>query len=195
MTPAHGMPADVFQALASGGGGPAGIGELVAAQRSKHAILLSAIGEQARSGGRPDDGLGLAGLELLARVQQADPVAAQAVMSYPSVGVWALHTHRALRGDQVLPGTVPSGLAAVAAAAAIRAGLAAEIEVPVIGGAVMLPSLGAARATGDTVAVRTSPAAIRSGDQWLALRPGTPGWLEIREARAGALRVLIDYLD
>ncbi len=116
-------------------------------------------------------------------------------MGYPSVGAWALHTHRALRGDQALPGTRPSGLAAVAAAAAIRAGLAAEIEAPVINGAVMLPSLGAAQAAGDTVIIRTRPAAIRSGGQWMQLRPGAPGWREVRGTQVAALRVLIDDLD
>ncbi len=191
----HVMPQELFQALASGQGGPDAIRELVAAQRSKHAILLNAIGKAAQSGARPDDGLGLAGFELLARAHRANPVAAQAVMDYPSVGAWALHTHRTLRGDQALPGARPSGLAAVAAAAAIRAGLAAEIEVPVVNGAVMLPSLGAAAATGDTVIVRTGPGAIRSGGQWTELRQGAPGWREIRSARAGALRVLIDDLD
>src|SRR5689334_19976909 len=93
----HAMPQELFQALASGGGGSDGIRALVAAQRSKHAILLAAIGKEARSGARPDDALGVAGWELLARVQQTDPTAAQTVMSYPSVGAWALHTHRALR--------------------------------------------------------------------------------------------------
>jgi uncharacterized protein len=193
--PHHAMPQELFQALASGGGGPDAMRALVAAQRSKHAILLTAIGEAARSGARPDDGQGRAGLELLGLVQRASPGAARAVMSYPSVGAWALHTHRALRGDQALPGSRPSGLAAVAAAAAIRAGLAAEIEVPVVGGAVMLPSVGAARASGDRATIRTRPAAIRLAGRWAELRPGVDGWLEIREAQAGTLRFRIDDVD
>jgi uncharacterized protein len=191
----HVMPRELFQTLASGGGGPDAIQALVTAEHSKHTILLTAIGNAARSGTRPDDGLALAGLELLARVQRADPAVAQAVMGYPSVGSWALHTCRALRGDQGLPGTRASGLAAVAAAAAIRARLAAEIEAPVVNGAVVLPSLGAVQAKGDTIIIRTKPAAFRDGGQWIELRPGAPGWQEIRGTQAGALRVLIDDLD
>jgi HEXXH motif-containing protein len=191
----HTVPRELFRALASGGGGPDAVRELVMAQRSKHLILLTTIAKAARSGTRPDDGLGLAGYELLARAQRANPLAAQVVMGYPSVGAWALQTHRALRGDQALPGTRPSGLAAVAAAAAIRAGLDAEIEAPVINGAVVLPSLGAVQADDDTIIIRTRPAAFRVGGQWMELRPGAPCWQEIRGAQAGALRVLIDDVD
>ncbi len=58
--------------------------------------------------------------------------AAGEVIGYPSVGAWALHTiRRCLRQCRVAR---PSGLATVAAAAAIRAGLDAEIEVPVLDG-------------------------------------------------------------
>jgi HEXXH motif-containing protein len=191
----HAMPEELFRALASGGGGPDAVRELIMAQRSKHMLLLAAIGKAARSGTRPDDGLALAGYELLARAQQADPVAAQVIMGYPSVGAWALHTHSALRADQGLSGNRPSGLAAVAAAAAIRAGIAAQIEAPVINGVVTLPSLGTVQADGDTAIIRTAPAAIRSGRLWMELRPGVPGWQEIRGVQAGALRVLIDDLD
>src|ERR1035441_4553601 len=58
---------------------------------------------------------------------------------------WAHRTVLALRGGPRRPGATPDGLAAVAAAAAIRADLAAEIDVLVRDdGLVMLPSLGAA---------------------------------------------------
>ena len=65
------------------------------------------------------------------------------MIRYPSVGAWALHTlgrcaanRHARRRTRVAAG--------VAAAAAIRARLSAEIEVPASGGIVALPSLGAA---------------------------------------------------
>jgi HEXXH motif-containing protein len=186
----HALPNDQFMALAAGGGGLAAIGNLVAAQHSKHVILLHGVLKAARSGERPDDRLGVAGHELLARVQSRDPGTAGSVIRHPAVGAWALHT---LRGDATIPGARPSGLAGVAAAAAIRAGVAAEVEVPVTNGKVMLPSLGAADADGPTAIVRTNPVVIRSGDR--SVEPGSAGWHELRGLRAGALDVLIDDLD
>jgi len=188
----HVMPRGQFAALARGGGGADAIRELVAAQRSRHKILVRAVAELARQGGRPDDGIALTGYELLTRVQQQSPAAADSVISYPSVGAWALHT---FRGNQSVPGAHPSGLATVAAAAAISAGIAAEIEVPVFNGTVMLPSLGAADAVGATAVVRTKPAEIRSGGLRVPVRPGGPGWQELRRAQTGSLDVLVDDLD
>lgn len=188
----HAMPRDQFVALARGGGGAAAIARLVAAQYSKHMILVRGVAEMARRGDRPDDLLALAGLDLLARVQRQDPAAAGRVIRYPSVGAWALHT---IRGDQSVPGAVPSGLAAVAAAAAITAGVDAEIEVPVRDGSVVLPSLGAADARGATAMVRTRSAEVRSDGLRVLARPGEDGWQHIRPARAGALDVALDDLD
>jgi HEXXH motif-containing protein len=188
----HAMPLAQFEALAWGGGGEDAIRQLVAAQRSKHLILVRGVAELARRGGRPDDGIAVAGHELLARVQQQDQIAADEVIAYPSVGAWALHT---IRDDQGVPGARPSGLATVAAAAAIRAGLDAEVEVPVVNGTVMLPTLGTADAVGATAIVHTKTAEIRSDDLRVEARPGAPGWRELRSAQSGSLAVLIDDLD
>jgi HEXXH motif-containing protein len=188
----HAMPRGQFAALARGGGGADAIGQLVAAQRSRHKILVRAIAELARRGSRPDDRIALDGYELLARVQQQNPAAADAVISYPSVGAWALHT---FRGSQSVPGAQPSGLATVAAAAAIRAEMDAEIEVPVFNGTVMLPSLGTADAVGPTATVRTKAAEVRSGGARVRLQHDGSGWQELRRARAGSLDVLVDDLD
>ena len=188
----HSMPRDLFQALARGGGGQDAIRQLVDAQHSKHVILVRGVAELARGGDRPDDRITMAGYELLARVQRQDPAAYGDVISHPSVGMWALHT---LRGTGAVPGAQPSGLARVAAAAAIKAGLDAEIEVPVISGAVVLPSLGAAEASGATAMVRAGTAEIRSGDRCVQARRGASGWQDLRRARSGALDVLIDDVD
>ena len=81
----HSLTAEEFAALGRGGGDTA-VGRLVASQRSKHLILLASVAELARRGDRPDDGLAVAGLELLAQAQQADRDAAGEVIGYPSVG-------------------------------------------------------------------------------------------------------------
>lgn len=187
----HSLSAEQFAALARGGGGDA-IGQLVAAQRSKHLILLGKVAELARRGDRRDDAIGMAGYQLLALVQRRDAAAAAEVIGYPSVGAWALHV---IRPDGASLGARPSGLAAVAAAAAIRAGLDVEVEVPVVNGTVLLPSLGAASAVGGTAIVATKAAEVRSGDLRVTMRPGAPGWRELRRAVAGSLDVLVDDLD
>jgi uncharacterized protein len=188
----HSLTREQFAALARGSGDVAAVGQLVAGQRSKHLILLARVAELARRGDHPGDGLAVAGQELLGRAQQQDRAAADEVIGYPSVGAWALHT---IRGDQAIPGARPSGLAAVAAAAAIRAGLDAEIEVPVVSEAVLLPSLGVADAVGSTAIVATKAAEVRSGDLCVQTRPGAPGWQDLRRAAAGSLNVVLDDLD
>jgi uncharacterized protein len=204
----HSLSAEQFAALARGGGGQDAIGQLVAGQRSKHLILLSKVAELARRGDHPDDALGVAGHHLLAQVQRRDPAAAAVVIGYPSVGAWALHvirsghartestpTDTASAIGAALPGVRPSGLATIAAAAAIRAGLDAEIEVPVLGAGVLLPSLGTAEAVGGTAVVAAKEAEVRSENLRVRVRPGEPGWRELRQATAGPLSVLVDDLD
>jgi uncharacterized protein len=195
----HSLSAEQFAALARGGGGKDAIGQLIAAQQSKHLILLSKVAELARRGDHQDDALGVAGWQLLAQVREHDPAAAAEVTGYPSVGAWALHVIRSSikpgAGTAALPGVRPSGLAAVAAAAAIRAGLDAEIEVPVLGAGVLLPSLGTAKAAGPTAVVAARDPEVRSGDLRVRVRPGEPGWRELRRATAGPLSVLVDDLD
>src|ERR1700733_11208152 len=152
---AHGMPRNLFMKMARGGGGADVMAWLIAAQHSRHVILLRGVRELAR----PGDRCAMEGYTLLARAQQAAPDVVAEVIRHPSVGAWALRT---LHGEDEPAGAEPSGLAAVAAAAAIRAGLPAEIDVPVISGGVMLPGLGLAAAGGDTAVVKTSPASVSS---------------------------------
>lgn len=184
----HRMPREMFQALARGGGGLHAVRELAAAQHSKHLLLLSAVAGAARS---RDDRQGMRGYELLAEVQRQDPAAAEEVIRHPSVGAWAVRTLRA----QAPPAAEPAGLAAVGAAAAIRAGVPAEIEVPVTDGLVVLPSLGAAAANGQAAIVRTSPAEVSSPGLRVAVNEGGRHWLGLRRVRAGSFDVLIDDFD
>lgn len=191
----HVLSSGQFAALAQGRGGSAGVdavAQLVAAQRSKHLILVAAVGDMARRGDSPGDRIAVAGYELLARVRRQDPAVAEQVICYPSVGAWALHI---LQGNQAIPGALSSGLATVAAAAAIKAGIDAEIEVPIVNGTVVLPSLGVADARGYTAVVSTKNAEIRSGDLRVEARTGESGWQDLRHARVGSLDVIIDDLD
>jgi uncharacterized protein len=191
-TPHHSLNAEQFAALAQGGGDAATIGQLVAAQGSKHLILLGKVKELAQHADRPDGAIAMAGFRLLAHVQRRDAAAAAKVIGYPSVGAWALHV---IRANGASAQARPGGVAAIAAAAAIRAGLDAEIEVPVVNSTVLLPSLGAARAVGCTAIVATKAAQVRSGDLRVTICPGAPGWQELKRITVGALDVHVDDLD
>ena len=197
----HALPWDLFYALAAGGGGADAMRELAAAQYSKHVFLLRGVLEAARDAGAEQARLAHHGYDLLAEVQRHAPEVAASVIRYPSVGAWALRTVRAARGEQPAPGAVPSGLSVVGAAAAIRARLPAEVEVPVVGGIVALPSLGLATARGRTAVVRSTTAGADVSSAGGAVkvphdpRADAPGWLGLRHIEAGALDVLIDDLD
>jgi uncharacterized protein len=192
----HKMPVELFAALAHGGGGAEAASVLVAAQHSKHALLLRGVTRKAVAAGHPQARLAVRGHELLDEVHQKDAAAVAAVTRHPSVGAWAYRALAELR--RTAPGAIarsagtgaamPGLLAGIAAAAALRAGVPAEIEVPAADGVVMLPTLGAAgpveagtaivrvsadgaEVTGATTRVRV-PAAYRcAAPGWRPLRP------------------------
>jgi uncharacterized protein len=197
----HRIPLDLFDALAKGGGGPEALRVLAAAQYSKHLFLLRGVLAAARAAGHGQVQLAHRGYDLLADAQRHDRAAADAVIRHPSVGAWARCTLRALRGGPAMSGAEPAGFCAVAAAAAIRARLSAEIEVPPIGQAVTLPSLGSAAVAGGSATVRSaaSGAAVLSANGQLDLpadpHQDAPGWQALRCLRVGSFEVLIDDLD
>lgn len=197
----HRIPWDLFNALAAGGGGPDAIWELAAAQYSKHVIMLRGVLAAAQDASREQYLYARHGYELLAAAQRHNKAAAEKVIRYPSVGAWALRTIQASRGGRPLQGAEPSGLCAVAAAAAIRAGLTAEVEVAVHGGILILPSMGAAKVDARSAVVRTAGGSgeIYSAGQRVTVPADphidAPGWLGLRRMRSGTLNVVIDDLD
>jgi uncharacterized protein len=208
--PDYRIPQHAFSALASGGGGPNAIRELAAAEFGKHAVLLWGVLKLGQDVSSPYEArMVRSGYDLLTKVQRHDPAAAATVIRYPAVGAWALHAIRACRGSEAMPGARLGQLSAVAAAAAIRAALPAEIEVPVrtagtdgrTGGSVVLPSLGAASVPGPTATVRvdSSGSALLSGRRTINLSADPcqdgPAWRGLRRFRAASLCVLIDDLD
>ena len=197
----HRIPRDMFARLAQGGGGQAAVAALAAGQYSKHLLLLRGVLDAATTVGHEQLPTVQAGYDLLADVQLRNPVAAQAVVSYPAVGAWAERTLRALRGEPAMPGAEPGRLAAVAAAAAIYAGVSAQIGVPVVHGRVILPSLGAAAAVDERATVHSRADGTDIISAGLRTRVpadpnrDAPGWLAVRRLRADALDVLLDDVD
>jgi uncharacterized protein len=198
----HQLPPGLFDTVAAGGGGSPAAQLLKQAQHSKHALLLLGVVSTAETSGHEQVGLTRRAYELLTCVQGRDPRAATTVIRHPSVGAWAYRTMVGLRGGPQVPGATPGGLAAVAAAGAIRAGIPAEIEVPVQEGFVVLPSIGAAGPVdAETAMVRNADDRIEisTADQ-IVIIPGcwhdrVPRWFPLRTIDAGSLKLVVDDLD
>jgi len=145
-----GLPDAAFAALASGAGDPAVIRHLREGQHCKHAMLLHAVAGTA-DGAAPGSAAFQAGYELLSRVQHAQPRTGAWLLGLPHLGGWA---HDCLiRLETGAPADL-GYLACAAAAAAVRAGIPFEIDVPVRDGRVPLPGLGSWEVTGDAAWIR-----------------------------------------
>ncbi|MFI6460309.1 HEXXH motif domain-containing protein [Streptomyces sp. NPDC050538] len=145
----HRLTTDQFLELAQGGGGVASVAVLRSAQRSRRLVLLRALVETVD--GRAPQGAALPpaqrAWELLARAESADRDAAEAVLLHPSVGSWLTRTMRGLRAeDGSTAGSTASRDAghvhALAAAAALKAGITFRAVVQLVDEGVPLPSLG-----------------------------------------------------
>jgi HEXXH motif-containing protein len=193
---------------------------LTAGQHSKRLLLLRAVVDAAHArhpwpGSLPErlDGY----WKVLAAAERTDPEAVRRVLLYPTVGGWAELCLRRLHGVDPAPAGSrgPDGepfgelehLGAIAAAAALRAGLPFDLEVGPRDGVLPLPSLGAVsvpgrkpvRVAGTETGVRVEaaggeqPVTVRRG--W---RPGSwkspdPRWLPLHPLPGSA--AVIDDLD
>ncbi|BCY13150.1 HEXXH motif-containing putative peptide modification protein [Actinoplanes sp. L3-i22] len=149
-----------FDGLGAGYGTPDALAVLRAVQLTKRKQLLQRIMAMPASA---------AAIDLLIRAEQRDPAAVEQVLRHP-------HLDAGL-GQALKSGGDLGYLAQVAAAAAVRAGVTFTIEVPVVGGSVHLPTLGAATVTGDRVEVTgAADGTTRIGP----VRLGGPGWAATR---------------
>jgi uncharacterized protein len=177
----HALPAAQFDALASGYGDRDAIGYLIESQRSVSRALLARV--RASSADGPS-------WEVLTSLDAAGTL--DEVLAHPYVRAWASRGADAARGDD------GGHLAAIAAAAAIRAGLPAELTVPARDGYLSLPTLGRMRAD---AAVR-----LTTGSDWFAVR--TPGgeltvkmsqrsddWEPVRALHAEGITVALEDTD
>jgi HEXXH motif-containing protein len=129
------------------------IRQLREAQHSKHAMLLHAVAEAAgsTSPATPEIAAFKAGCEVLAEIQATDGAAAAWLFGLPHLGGWAhdclIHLEQGSEPDFAY-------LACAVAAAAIRAGVPFELDVPVRDGGTLLPGLGVLLATGQVTWVR-----------------------------------------
>ncbi|WP_433173915.1 HEXXH motif domain-containing protein [Actinoallomurus sp. CA-150999] len=204
----HRLARDELDALARGSGGASVTRRLADTQQSARLLLLWGLMDTARRVGHVEAEQTRKAYLLLADLQRRHPEEAEPVLSHPAVGAWALDALRALRGTAGgadHPPVTPAGLAAIAAAVMIKAGVRGAVRVPAADGAVMLPSLGRADVSGSEVLVRSSGAGAELVSPGARVRvpadPHTdaPGWHGLRpltvSARGIDFRALIDDLD
>jgi HEXXH motif-containing protein len=196
----HRLPTEAFTALAAGEGDPAVIALLREAQQSKHTMLLRAIAEIASDADPAQPGVAAfqAGYELLARIQAAEPGAYAWVMGLPHLGGWL--NDGLIRLDQDTPPDF-AYLACAAAAGAVRAGVAFELDLPIRDGRILLPGLGALEVARQPtwVRLRCDGQRLTAGDQVdvsaLDARPDYGSGRSVRRWRGTpAVRVLADGL-
>jgi HEXXH motif-containing protein len=210
----HHLPWTDFDAFARGGGGPAAVRRLRAAERSRRLLLLRGIIDQTAK--YPEVAAPLPSperaWELLARVQQHAPDVVETILAHPYTGSWAGYTTRLCRQDVtgVCPFWVHLGhVHSLAAAAAVRAGASFDAELPIWQGTVSLPTLGMVRLPGgeafgvaqvfagsDGIVVRNRQAEVRLPAD---LSVETAGWHPIRRITSWygdqRLSVRLDDLD
>lgn len=212
----HRLSRDHFDAMAGGRGGADTVSQLLAAERSWRLIQLRAVLDAV--GSQPDATGQLPPVErawgLLVQAQRQAPSEVDKILLHPQAGTWAGYALRRLRGSTraEAPLWVDIGyLHALAAAAAVRAGLSFDMTVPVRDGFVVLPTLGGGhlppdgrwgfaevRGAGGTVTVTAAGATLKVP---AAEQPGADvdGWVPLPVVRAQSaghtLSVTLDYID
>lgn len=203
-----------FDHLARGEGGASVVLQLRSMERSRRLLLLRALVEETTKipelfGPLPPSE---EAWELLARVQEKAPSTLDLILAHPYTGTWAGYTTRLLRNriTGVCPMWMHVGhLHALAAAAAIHAGLDFHTHIPLWNGGAMLPTLGLVQLTTGSLwsvaEVRSERGQVEVGNDAAtvrlppALAADAPGWWGIQRLtmRMGehVLSVRLDDLD
>ena len=204
----HRLTASEFHALAAGYGDGGTIATLRSAERSWRKLVISVVLD--RCAERPESTGPLASLaqawELLVAADRAAPAATERVLTQPQTGVWAAHVLRRLSQPpgEGRPLWVDLGyLHELAAAAAIRACLSFELDVPVRHGTLVVPTLGSTAVPGATTwshaRIRAVPgrAEVVLPDSLVTIAPDAEGWQEpiTVTLAAGADRLTVELTD
>lgn len=169
-----GLPTDALHQLAHGYGDAKAIAHLSRFQRSLRILLLAKVFAAAENGSGPRRDLVDAAIATLKRLDASHKSALHEVLAHPYTSVWAVRCLDDAQSGRPNPEDF-AHLAALAAATAIRAGVDAEIEVPVRRGALYLPTLG--RLVVGAEAGQSLTMRISGGDCELL---SAPGWQDVR---------------
>ena len=172
--------------LAAGYGGADTVAALAGRQLEISRSLLAEVWNRADQRDRHAAG---AAWELLTALDGEAPDALDAVLAHPYTRAWAVRC--------LSDGGAPGGLAEIAAAAALRAGVDAPVDVPLRGGALRLPGLGRlllGGGPGATASVRATAEGFTAGAdgvttavRWSDPEEGAadPRWQPVRLVGAG----------
>ncbi|MBA6435871.1 HEXXH motif domain-containing protein [Streptomyces sp. GMR22] len=208
----HRLSVESFAELARGSGGPSAVAELRSGQRSRAMLLLRALVDIASAPPAPPGPLPPPrdAWHLLIRAEHRSPAAVETLLLHPSVGVWLNRCLRRLRGLESGDGPLWSAvghLHAIAASAALLAGIDFRGTVPVREGGAILPALGFARIPDSAdvadVVRNGRKAAVLSGPYSVTLpadfSEDAPGWHGLRRLRGEHEGIvcapLVDDLD
>ncbi|WP_239108182.1 FxsB family cyclophane-forming radical SAM/SPASM peptide maturase [Microbispora siamensis] len=183
--PVHRLPVATLDALASGSAGADDVARLRAPQLS---------GARLAAGRAAAVVAGQESWSVLVDAERADRDAVDDLLSHPYVHAWAARC--AAAGPARLTAADAGHLAAVAAVAAVRTGLAVKVTVPVTGTFVHLPGLGRMRADGQDhaeVDAHDGSFAVRVDGRWLS--EDSLLWEPVRTIEAAGLRLLLDDVD
>lgn len=191
--PPSGLPEVVLRDLAGGSPTDATLGYLTAMEYALNRVLM------ARVAAGVTRGAGRSAWELLAELDENSPAAVRSVLSHPFVRV---------RARRVLTTAGPTGsdtraglLASVAVAAAVRADVAASLEVPLWRGALSLPGIGTMSLDGAGCVVVTHPGEFVVHPDHGPARavPGTgsavTGWHAVRTVSLDSAPIQLDDTD
>lgn len=196
MPPPHRVTAAGFTALGAGDADPATVSVLRRAQLSRHLLLLREVLRSAADAAEVP-----AWFAVLSAAERAAPDRVRQVLGHPPVGAWAADCLACLRAGD--PSRLPY-LGGLAAAAALHAGHAARLSVPVCDGRLALPGLGTAVLPGRREAVvDTGARTVTAGPCTVAVPPDPsvdgPGWLGLRRLTSRhddlPVTLLLDDLD
>ncbi|MFI7606024.1 FxsB family cyclophane-forming radical SAM/SPASM peptide maturase [Micromonospora sp. NPDC049366] len=191
-----GLPADdLLDDLGTGHGSAAGLRRLAATQVAYVRGLLVQIAD--RVAGTPT----AAAWDLMVRLDEEAADAVSATFAHPYVRRWARHCLAPPAGEP--PDWAHLG--ALAAAAAMRAGADADIEVPLRSGLLHLPGLGALAldepgARGARLSIAGGGLTARTGRSTVTVPAASTGppptaWLPVRRVDLGGWDVLVEDLD
>ena len=185
---AHELPDGAFDALAEGAGSLTAIDAMAQARMSVTRALVAAVA--AETGGRDADLRQAAaeGWTMLCELDARRPEIVAEIFAHPYAAAWAIRCLSPAAGADV--GLDRAHLVGLAVAAALKAGVTAELAVPLRDGLLHLPTLGAVAI--DSASARMPRIRVEAG---LLTIPDSGTWLPARRISGPVLHTAVDDLD